>query len=369
MNIKVRSLLPVIFLLAACVAGVSAQTAAPAAAPDVLAALPASDLVIYADARRILTELAPRVLAHDPAMLSKAMGALEMVKTKTGINVMGIERIAVGVRLLGPVGPNFKKESVGIVIVTQGDFDANALIAFAKTESKGKLAEQTYNGKVVYSEPPPEPPRTRSERETPAFSVLDANTVVIGDLTQVRASIDAAGGTGRIESALAQRATRDPNAIIGFAVNVSPQVAESLSAGAGPDEIARAGIKFALSNIKQVSGSAGVAPGSFTMMLGVRLCDAQQAQGLSDVLAALRRKAAASDPKIGALIEMVQVTTEGSDLLVKADIRGEALQGLASMFAARRKQAEDAAATTATPAKTAPAKSRTTKRRRARRRG
>lgn len=370
MNTKFRSLLCTILLaLAINIGSVSAQTTTSVAVSvDPLAALPASDLVIFADVRRIMTQLAPHILASDPAMLAKVTGALEMAKAKTGINVMGIERVAVGVRLLGPIAPNFKKESVGIAIVAHGDFDANALIAFAKTETKGKISEQNYGGKVIYHEPPPEPPRTRSERETPAFSVLDANTLLVGDLVQVRAAIDAAAGTNRIDADLTRRATLDPNAIIGFAISLSPQFNETLSASAGPDEIMRAGMRFALSNIKQVSGSAGVAPGSFIMTLGVRFCDAQQAQSVNDLLTAARRKFAGSDPRISGLLEGVQVTTEGSDLQVKADIKGEVMKNLAAMFAAKRKQEESAASAAKPAAQTAPAKSKTTKRRRGTRR-
>lgn len=368
MKTKLCSLLMAIFLVAVCAAGVAAQTTtAPATISDPMSALPASDIVIFADVRRILTELAPRILASDPATLAKLTGVLDMAKTKTGINVMGIERVAVGVRLLGPVAPAFKKENVGIAIVAHGDFDANAFVAFARTESKGKISEQNYGGKVIYHEPPPEPPRTKSERDTPAFSVLDANTLLVGDLVQVRAAIDALAGTNRIDADLARRATQDPNALIGFAVSLSPQFTEAIGASAGPDEMARAGVKFLLSNIKQVSGSAGVGQGSFNVALGLRLCDAQQAQSLGEFLAGARRKFSSDNPQISGLLEGVQVTTEGSDLQVRADIKGEALKGLADMFAAKRKEAQ--AATSAAPAtKPAPAK-KPQRRRGARRRG
>ncbi|HEY0379430.1 MAG TPA: hypothetical protein VGC87_21110 [Pyrinomonadaceae bacterium] len=337
MNTKPRRSLVLSLLLAAvCAAGVSAQTATSVTVQDPLQALPASDLVIYADARRIMTELAPHILTHDPSMLAKIMGALEMAKAKTGVNFMGIERVAVGLKLLGPVGPEFKKENLGIVIVAHGDFDANALVTFAKTESHGKLSEQTYGGKIVYSEPPPEPPKTKPEGERPAFVVLDANTLVIGDLVQVRAAVDAAAGTGRVDPALARLATEDENALAGVGVNFSPSVAQHLSASAGPDEMARAGIRLLLSTVKQLSLSAGVGQGSFNVNLGARFCDAQQAQGVADVLTAARKQVSAADAKLGGLLEGVQVRTDGSDVRVRAEIKGEALRDLGAMFAGRR---------------------------------
>lgn len=387
MNTKLRSLVLSLLLTAAvCVATVSAQTATPAAtAPaesGALSALPASDLVIYANMRRIMTELAPHIMAHDPAMLGKVMGAIEMVKAKTGVNVMGIERVAVGLRLLGPIGPQFKKENLGIVIIAYGDFDANAFTTFAKAETKGKMSEQTYGGKIVYSEPAPEPPKTKSERERPAFAVLDANTLAIGDLVEVRAAVDAAAGTGRLDPALARLATEDENALVGVGVNFSPSVAQHLSASVGPEEVAQAGVRLVLSTLKQLSLSAGVGPGTFNMALGARFCNEQQAQAMADVLLAARRQAAVINPKLSGLLEGVQVRAEGSDVRIRAEIKGEALKSLGEMFAARPEgastprppQLPEGSVIDIDPAlkkkdTATPAKPKVTKRRRARRRG
>lgn len=380
MKTKLRSLLFSLLLAALGGAAAAAQTATPAAAADPLSALPDSDLVIYADVRRMMTELAPRILAHDPSMLAKVTGALEMVKAKTGINVLGVERVVVGMKLYGPPGTkDIKKENIGVVIIAHGDFDASALITFAKAESKGKLSEQPYEGKVIYHEPPLDPPKTKPERERPAFVVLDANTLAVGDLPAVRAAVDAAAGKGRVAPDVLRLATRDPNAILGAGFNFSPTVVQHLSASVGPDEIEQAGVRLVFSTVKQLSFSAGVAPGTFSLSLGARLCDAQQAQGVGDVLSAVRRKVSAEQPKIAGLLEGVQVTTEGSDLTVRADIKGEALQALGAMFANQGKGAPPA--TTAPPPAAAPPKNgsaepgikpptnKPTPRRRSRRRG
>jgi hypothetical protein len=379
-----RSLVLSLLLAAACFTSVYAQTTAPAAAAPAefnpLSALPASDLVIYADQRRIMTELGPHIMAYDPSLLAKITGALEMAKAKTGVNFMGVERVAIGLRLLGPIGPEFKKENLGIVIVAHGDFDANALVTFAKTESHGKLSEQTYGGKVVYSEPAPEPPKTKPETERPAFAVLDPNTLVIGDLMEVRAAVDAAAGTGRVDPALARLATEDGNALVGIGVNFSPSVAQYLSASAGPDEMARAGIRLLLSTVKQLSLSAGAGQGSFNVSLGARFCDAQQAQAVGDVLVAVRKQVSAVDAKLGGLLEGVEVRTDGNDVRVRAEIKGEALRDLGAMFAGRSEgsaspppAAEGPTVTvpTAAPPDSGikPPTNKATKRRRSRRRG
>jgi hypothetical protein len=373
-NTKLRSLLLALFLvIVASVNLVSAQTTPPATASndDPVAALPASDMVVFADVRRILTDAIPRLFAKDPATLAKMMGLLNEVRTKTGINILAIDRVAMGVRILGGVGPNFKKESVGVAIIAHGDFDANALIAFAKRETKGNIAEQAYGGKTIYSEPPPAPPRKRSERETPAFSVLDANTLLIGDLAQVRATIDASGGAGRVEPTLVQHATQNSNALFGWAINFSPALAETATAGTLPDETARAGIKFFMSIIKQVFASIGSTQTSFNAVVGIRLCDAEQAQSLSELMTAARKQfgSMAGDPHLRGLLDNIQITSQGSVLQVKAEFKDEILQNVINSAMTKPKVSEVAPAPQATPA---PAKSKPPAKRRSsgrRRRG
>ena len=58
MKTKLRSLLFSLLLATLSAAAAAAQTATPVTAADPLSALPDSDLVIYADMRRMMTELA-----------------------------------------------------------------------------------------------------------------------------------------------------------------------------------------------------------------------------------------------------------------------------------------------------------------------
>jgi hypothetical protein len=345
MNTKLRSLLFAFFLTTVASFGlVFAQTPPPSSTPpaansDPLAALPVSDIVAFADVRRIISDAVPRLFAKDPATLAKMMGALNEVRTKTGINVLAVDRIVMGARILGPLGPDFKKENVGVAIIVQGDFDTKAFIEFARRESKGKINEQAYGGKTIYSEPPPEPPKMKPERELVAFSVLDANTLLVGDLPQVRATIDAAGGTGRVDPSLVQHATQNSNAFAGFAVNFSPALAETSTAGAVPDEVARGAIKFLMSTIKQIFASTGTTPTTFTAVLGVRLCDADQAQSLSELLTAARKQfgGQGGDREFRVLLDNIQISAQGSELQVRAEFKDEILQNLIASSMAKPK--------------------------------
>jgi len=367
---RLRSLLLSLFLTA-FVSGaiVSAQPSSSASLSDPMTALPASDLVAFANVRRILTDAVPRLLAKDPGTLVKMMAVLNEVKTKTGINILGIDRIALGVRLLGPIGPNFKKESVGVAIVAHGDFDANALIPFAK--GMGAVFEQTHAGRIIFSEPPPQPPRQRSERETPAFAVLDANTLVVGDLPHVRASIDALAGTGRVDAALVQHASQDSNALIGWAVTFSPSLVETAGGGSGgQNALERAAVKFVMSNLKEMFASLGSSPTSFNVLFGVRLCDSPQAESLSEMLKAARdRFGGLGGPKIVGLLNNLQISSQGSELRLSADFKDELVQDFITTMMTRPKPAAPPpAAVQPQPPPPPKAKPRTKRRKSSRRR-
>ena len=70
-------------------------------------------------------------------MLAKVTGALEMAKAKTGINVLGIERVVVDVKLYGlPAPRTSRRRTSASSSIAHGDFNASALITFAKAESR-----------------------------------------------------------------------------------------------------------------------------------------------------------------------------------------------------------------------------------------
>jgi hypothetical protein len=328
-NTKLRSLLLAIIL--ATVAGtgfVSAQTTQTATARgDAMAALPVSDLVAFADVRRILSEVVPRLFAKDPAMLGKMMGALDEVNKKTGVNVLSIEHVAMGLRFYGPAGPDMKKEHVGIAIIVRGDFDPNLFITALKRETKGKVTEETYGGKIIYSEPMPAPPKKRSERETPAIVVLDANTLAVGDLAQIRATVDASTGAERVDSALVELATREPSSLIGGAINVPDSLKQGLSASAPKDEMAQGVVKI-IGGIKQAYNSLGATPMDFNIIVGARFESAQQAQSVNDMLLGLRQQAAQHIPdvKMRSLLDSIQISVLNDEVQLRSDIKNEAVQ-------------------------------------------
>jgi hypothetical protein len=372
MKMKLHSLLLLLLIAFSANALVVTAQTATAAAKELgpLALLPSSDVVAFADVRRIVSEAVPRLLAKNPELLGQMMGMLNEVRTKTGFNLLAIDRIAVGVKLVGPMKPGMKKENIGIVIIAQGDFDASGLLEFIKREGKGKTGEETYGGKLIYSEPRPDPPRVKADREVAAAALLDPNTLVVGDLPQVRATIDAAAGKDRIDPALAGLALRDESAVLGVAAYLSPSFTENLSVGAAPGEIERAGMRFMMALFKHAIISIGSTPESFNLSLGLGFCDPQQAQSIRDMLNGLRKAETplSRDPRLRGLLDSTQVTAEGNEMRIRVEVKNEILQAfIADMMKPKAQAAPSSPATQTAPTRTQQPKTqrrRSTRRRR-----
>ncbi|MDT4968877.1 MAG: hypothetical protein QOJ64_3614 [Acidobacteriota bacterium] len=302
-----------------------------ASAPDartLASSLPASDVVMFVDLHRIMLDIIPRLLANDPATLAKIMNAINEVRTKTGFNILGVDGVAGGLQFVNKATHEMKKENLGIVILVHGDFDANALIAFLGRETKGKLPQENYGGKVIYSEPQPTAPRNKKERETAALTVLDANTLALGDLPQVRATIDAAGGKGRIDPTLVQLAERDSSAVIGLAGNVPESLLEELRDSAPADDQMAQALHKALMGVKQLFGSIGATPEDFNVISGVRMSSAEQAASISDLLLGVRQHVVSEipDQTTRSLVESLQITAQGDEVQIKCDIKNQVVQ-------------------------------------------
>jgi hypothetical protein len=328
MKIKLRSLLVAAFL-AVCVSAAvaSAQGAQATASYDPLLALPTSDIVAFANVQRILVEIVPRVMMKDPATLLKMTTALNDVYEKTGINLLSIDRVAAGLQFIGPANHQMKKENLGIAIIIHGDFDADKLIAFLKKETNNKGSEESYGGKTIHIEPRPAPPAVKTDRQTAAYTFLDDHTIVIGDLPQVRATVDAATGKGRVDSTLTQLATRDSDSLIGLAGNVPPELIKDLQSSVSSDPTEQA-ISKLLTGLKQVFASFGATRTEFDAITGARFETEAEAQSISDLLLGLRQQAAANVDvqELRDLISAVQITAQGDQVQIKANLPNSDVQ-------------------------------------------
>ena len=245
----VRLLLP-LALLFALAPSAAAQTDARSA----LSTLPDAQGLLYVNARRIINDVLPRVMPPDEyaRMLSEAQ--------KVGFDVRGIEYVAVGARLADPPPANNLPE---FVVVIRGSFNADTLLALGRVAAGAQNItprSETYGSKTLEIidlkslEKKPEggtgsgtgggtgsgtgdgtgegegeatPPKPLPYPEL-AVMALDANTLVAGVPSYVKAVVDAAGGRGALRSSMVELASRDPQALWSLTVELPPNLYEHL---------------------------------------------------------------------------------------------------------------------------------------------
>ncbi|HEU0253550.1 MAG TPA: hypothetical protein VFR12_11005 [Pyrinomonadaceae bacterium] len=206
------------FTLSIAVAILSLASAAFAQSlPASLAALPEADAVIYVSPQRILNEAAPRVM--DPAELTKMRASFADLKKAAGIDPSTIEYLVIAVRFHKPAN-DLSFVAPDVMAVVGGDFSADSLLTLGQLALQDKLRVETYGSKSIslMTVDPIAAEAAKNPIFKPYVEVgavpLSANSLAIGNVRYLKAAIDAANGTGRINSATLESLLRDPNALI-----------------------------------------------------------------------------------------------------------------------------------------------------------
>jgi hypothetical protein len=313
---------------------VAAAATTTQAASVLLPALPNSDVAMFVDVQKILNDALPRALAEDKAKLAQINSEIDSFKTRYGIDARSFDRVAVGMRFINRSPTVITTDMVALA---QGRFNAPAMIAAARIAMKGKYKEAKHGGQTIYT-------FTINDRmkwlgllsmkvSDVSIAALDANTLAIGDLNLVQAAIDAHGGRGRLSAELAQMATRNPNAILGFAANVPASVAQSV--GIENEEIGKN-----IASIRQAYGSVGTTATGFDMLMVAHTEKPEQAQSLNDSFAALKQfsgfiiaQLPADKAKLAqGVIDNLKVTTVGSDLQIRLEVAQTDVASLVRIF-------------------------------------
>lgn len=267
----------------ATVAAATVTAPAPAAPLNLL---PPSDLVAFVHVKRLITEAAPKVFADDPAKLAEFNAEIDGFKAKTGIDARSFDSIAVGMRYQNPT-PGVT--TADTVVIAQGTFNSGALVAAGRLASKGKYQEQKYKDATIYifsvNDQVNIPGLMNMRVRELAVTTLDANTLVLGELPAVQATLDARASrtaAAKANADLVQLATRAPNALMGFSANVPLSLTKSIDIK--NDEISRL-----LGSIRQAYGSVGATANGFDLLAIARTEKADDAQTLSDTLSALKQ--------------------------------------------------------------------------------
>jgi hypothetical protein len=319
-------------ILAALASTAGAQTTRGAAAPrtaaqagaqaaaDVLP-LPTADAVLSIDLRRLFTEVMPRALAGDAARGAQVNADVEQFKARTGIDPREFDSMAVGARIV-PL-PSGAVKFDRVTAVARGRFRADALVASARTASKGALAEQQYGGKTVYVSSINDRIKlfglVKSHVRELAFAVLDANTLALGEPEDVRAAIDAQAGRGRADMTV----LNFPRAAGDFAAFAGRVPAGTLSGV----ETGLPNVDRAIASIRGFYGTVGSSPAGLQLMTTLRAQTEADAKQLFNTADAMRQIApgliAAGGEKAKwaqGLVNSLKITTKGNEVQMRLEV-------------------------------------------------
>ena len=259
-------------------------TRAASSATDLLSALPASDVIVYVDAQRVLNDTLPTVFSNDPNALAKIKKELEEVRQEIGIDPYSIESAVMGFRSSARGGESF-------VAIVRGRFDANAAIdaGFAKAEKHRNVKRQevVYEGRTIYllksingaSNNKSDKDDPESFKNETAALMLDPGTIVISDVKGVRATIDAAMGRNKVSDELVALATRQSSALMGFSGDIK-------AIGKTPFGVKEA--EGFLNGVTQFYGAVWTSGGDAEGQLTLRTETSERARELSEALNGLK---------------------------------------------------------------------------------
>lgn len=352
----------------ASVATSSALSPASQAMVSSLANLPEADMLIYVNPQRILNDALPKFLP--PNDLENMRKTFADAKQHAGVDPTKIQYIVMAIRFRKPTADlNFQPPEV--MVMTGGDFNAEALMGLARMASDGKLRDESYGGKTL-GLMTIEPIAKESEKNPllKYFSelgvvTLNANTIATGTPGYLRAAIDAADGRGRISTEALNSLVRDPNALISIAG--SPWGSFSKSFGMlGTETTPRT--PRCDSRIGDFYSALTMDSTNF-MIRGMSNADnPDTARIFANLYTGMLQYAGKSipDPAAQSLLKGLTITAEGDEVLVRADFPQQMVLDLIKEQM-RPKGMSDVNVITPAPS-TTPIK-RPVTRRRARRRG
>lgn len=249
---------------------------------DTASFLPASDAIVMVDVNRVLNDALPLFFAADPTGLANVDTELQKFKTETGIDPRNFDQFAVGMKIQSPRDGVTTSDTVAIA---HGAFQAGAIVAAGALAAAGKYEVEKYQGSTIYIFNLNENVKLLGLISTRisklAVVVLEKNTLALGDLQMVKATLDVKRGA-QSNSTLIGLATRTPDAFLGFGGNVPANVAENVDFPS--DQIAKN-----IKSIRQVYGSATVSGKQLNMFASAKTNSPDDAASLSDTLAGLKQ--------------------------------------------------------------------------------
>lgn len=276
-------------------------------ANELLMMLPASEMAMTLDARRLFGEGLPQILSANQSMLAKFYAKLDQVRDKTGIDIRQFSQIAIGVSTRKLETGAYSYEPM---ILARGKFSADSIIAIAKLAAGNEYREEKIGDRTVYvfsadamvNDAKSQTGSTAAagifdsildglSREM-AVTAIDGETFALGSLPQMRSMFEA---RTKLDPEVAALVMRKPEAIMSFGAIVPNGLSGMIDMD--NDVLAKT-----LNSIRKLSGSMDVAAGVTSVAISARTVDAAQARDLKLTLDDLQ-----------AVGKMLIGTTKGAD--------------------------------------------------------
>jgi len=283
---------------------------APAATDDLMALLPASDLIAVLDVGRAFNELLPKLADISTGGVDKLAKSIQDFTRKTGVDPSKIRNAVFGLSLDGPQGAG--------VLIIQGIDPDNKQIEAAMKEFGSEFKTSEYKGKTVYNviskAPSPSAGPLSLKTDEVALAALGSQRVAFGDLKVVKQVIDIQTGAAKsgVTPAMAEALTETrASALVRFALNIP----ETLRA-----EAANQGDLFkSVAAIKMILGTFDVA-GDFSLSLDAIIRTptqndaAELENGLKGLVELIRGIFGGGDPKTNVFAQLLDQVKIGSKL-------------------------------------------------------
>ncbi len=334
MKTRISAILTVALITIGLIGTSAAQPAKTSVAKpnELLSKLPASDMAMTIDAKRLLEVGLPQVLASNPVMLGDINSKLNEIKEKTGIDLRQFDRIAIG---FSASTREDNTTDIGPMILAHSKSNAETLVEIAKLGGDGTFREDTIGGKKVYifdAEKLVKEAKAKTgnssisgildsalnglNREM-AVTSLDGDILAIGSVRQMRSMLEE---KTTISAEVQALVNRKAGSIICFGGIVPNGLSKVIDVD---DDL----LGKRLDSIRKVSGFFDISRGMASVWIGAETVDAAQAKDLKASLVDLQdlgkillSSSKGADKRVYAkMIDGVKITQTGSE--VSLDIR------------------------------------------------
>lgn len=287
-----------------------------------LASLPEADAVIYVSPQRILNEAAPRVMA--PADLTSMRNTFADLKKDVGIDPSTIEYLVIAVRFNKPA-TDLSFVAPDVMAVVGGDFSSDSLLSLGQLYLQDKARVEKHGSKSItvmkidsIAAQAEKTPMLKAYAEI-GIVPLSANSIAIGNLNYLRAAVDAAEGTGRINAATIQSLLRDPNALL--SASGAPLAAFAKSIGLmGLENTSRESrCDTPFGNFYAAVTMSGT---NFTLRGAMNADNPDTAKIINNLITALMQQgiSAVPDKKAQTILQSMKMSARDNEIVWEADI-------------------------------------------------